>query len=208
MKKILVTQRLIETQDYFEIRDALDVNFALLFKELDFLPILLPSHANIEHYFKQLEIDGVLLTGGNSLYSVDHNELSKHRDIFEKELITYAIKNEIPLFGICRGMQLIGEYFGTTLKDSQNQVNITHTLKVNQNSLFAQELHQLEKVNAFHTYELADVPPEFIISATDTNGSIKAIEHKNKKIFAQMWHPERTHPLDQHQLALLKEFFS
>ena len=50
----------------------------------------------------------------------------KLRDDTEEVLLSYAIKKKIPIFGICRGMQLIGKYFNVKLIKVNNHVKLEH----------------------------------------------------------------------------------
>ena len=208
MKKILITQRLAENESHFEQREMLDISWGKLFQEINLLPIILPYEYNFENYFKEFKIDGILLTGGNDLNSLNQNILSKKRDEFENKLISYAIKNSIPIFGICRGMQVIAEYFSSTFKVVNGQVNIKHKIIFNENSKYVKYLSSIEEVNSFHHYEIDNLSDELIISASCKQGIIKAIEHKKYKIFAQMWHSERVIPYNRNELSLIKEFFN
>jgi N5-(cytidine 5'-diphosphoramidyl)-L-glutamine hydrolase len=207
MKKIAITQRLLINEIYYECREALDIRWGLLFKELGFLPIVLPTEYDFEIYFEALDIDGICITGGNDLNTLNPNELSKKRDEFEKRLIKYGIEQNIPIYGICRGMQIIAEYFGCDLEEVENQVNITHPLQINPLSKFANKLKQLKHVNSFHTYRISSLHNSLLVSATHENGTIKAMEHKDYKIFAQMWHSERESPFNPEELDLIKSFF-
>lgn len=208
MKKILVTQRLIQNDSYYEIREALDIQWGKLFMELEFIPIILPYEYDFETYFSNMEIDGILLTGGNDLASINNNVLSLKRDSFEKLLLDYAIKNNIPVFGICRGLQIIADYFSSEFIKVNNQVGIKHKLKVNKESKYFNLLNKLERVNSYHNYSIKNVSNEILISATTEDGIIKAIEHKKYKIFAQMWHSEREIPFGKNELNLIKNFYN
>jgi putative glutamine amidotransferase len=208
MKKILITQRLAENDTYFEQREMLDISWGKLFNQIGFLPIILPYEYDFEKYFFELDIHGVLLTGGNDLSILHDNELSFKRDTFEKKLIKYCIDNNIPIFGICRGMQIIADYFNSSFKKVDNQVNIRHRLVVNKNSKYLNLLDKLDNVNSFHNYVIDNFTDDFIISATNEDNMIKAIEHRSHKIFGCMWHSEREVPFDIKQLDLIKGFFS
>ena len=208
MKKIAITQRLILNDNYYELREALDTRWGLLFDALNFLPIILPIEYNFKKYFDSIKIDGILLTGGNDLNSLNCSDESLQRDIFEKELIKYGIKNNIPILGVCRGMQVIAEYFGASFIKVKDQVAIKHSLKVNEESKYFNELSKLNDVNSFHNYAVENLTKDLLISATDNNDTIKAIEHKEYKIFAQMWHSERDKIFDKEQLKLIEEFFT
>lgn len=207
MKKIAITQRLIQNQDYHEIREALDINYAKLLEECGFLPIILPYECDFKKYFKKMRIDGIVLTGGNDLYLYNNNELSKKRDKFEYKLISYAIKKDIQILGICRGMQIVADYFGNKLIKVDKQINIKHTLIINKESKLKKELSKLKKVNSFHSYAIEDINKEFIVSAKNKQGIIKAIEHKKYKIFCQMWHTERNTPFNKNEINVIKKLF-
>lgn len=58
---------------------------------------------------------GIVLTGGNSLCKYGGN--APERDENEHTLIDYAVQNNIPLYGLCRGMQVILDYFGIELEN-------------------------------------------------------------------------------------------
>ncbi len=207
MKIIAVTQRLVLNQNYYEMREALDVKWGKLFKKINFLPVILPIEFEYEKYFNSIKIDGIILTGGNDLNNSNKNKLSLKRDIFEKKLIRYAIKKKIPIFGMCRGMEIIGEFFGADFKKVKNQVGIRHVLDVNKKSKYFNQLNKISTVNSFHNYAIHKMPKDLIVSARSNNGIIKAIEHKKYKIFGQMWHSEREKLFDKNQMNLIKKFF-
>lgn len=207
MKKIALTQRLISNDSYFETRETLDIRWGHLFKELGFLPIVLPYGIDFKSYFKYIDIDGVILTGGNDLSSLNNSNLSVLRDEFERNLIEYAISRQLPIFGVCRGMQIIGEFFNCSLKPIENHVGIYHSLVTNKESKYSSQLEKIDKVNAYHNYSLDNITDDILISATDKENVVKAIEHKHYKIFGQMWHIERENPFRKTEMNLIKKFF-
>ena len=208
MKKIAITQRVLLNDSYPEVREALDIRWGKLFKELDFLPVVLPIEIDFEEYFKYNDIEGIILTGGNNLNSMDSNKLSEFRDNFEFKLIDYGIKNNIPIYGFCRGMQLIAEYFKCAIKPLQNHVGTKHKLNISQKSKYKELLLDLGKVNSFHNYGIHNTGDELLVSAKSEDNSAEAIEHLENKIFAQMWHSEREEPFKKSELNLIKAFFN
>jgi gamma-glutamyl-gamma-aminobutyrate hydrolase PuuD len=207
MKKIAITQRLIKNQSYFEIREGLDIKWGKLLKKSKFMPIILPIEFSFKKYFDVVKIDGIILTGGNDINRINKNNLSLKRDIFEKKLIKYAIKNHIPILGSCRGMQIIAEYFGASFKKVKGQISIRHRLKINKKSKYFNELKKISSVNSFHNYAIDILPKNLIVSATNPDGMIKSIEHKKYKIFGQMWHTERENYFKDSQINLIKKIF-
>ena len=104
-------------------------------------------------------------------------------------------------------MQVIAEYFGAHLQKVENQVNIKHTLIVNKSTKHFNKLNQINSVNSFHTYGIKNLSDDFLISATNQEGMIKAIEHTEYNIFGQMWHSEREEPFCTEELNFIKSFF-
>ena len=177
------------------------------FKKLNFLPVILPIEFDYKKYFNSIKIDGIILTGGNDLSTLNQNNLSLKRDGFEKKIIQYAIKKNIPIYGMCRGMQIIAEHFGASFKKVKGQVATRHSLIVNKKSKYFKELNRISTVNSFHNYAIDSLPKNMMASATNENGIIKAMEHKKYKIFGQMWHSERENFFDKNQTILIKKFF-
>tara|TARA_B110000046_G_scaffold184520_1_gene223226 strand:- start:5108 stop:5740 length:633 start_codon:yes stop_codon:yes gene_type:complete len=208
MKKIAITQRIISNKTYFEQREALDIRWSILFKELNYLPIILPIGIDFKEYFHNNNIEGIMLTGGNDLNSLNINDLSRLRDIYELNLISYGIENEIPIFGVCRGMQIVAKYFESTFKKVKDHVAVNHKLIVSKNSKYRENLLELDNVNSYHNYAIDKVGKNLIISAFSDDKSIEAIEHTKSKIFGQMWHSERQQPFKKEELRLIKTFFN
>ena len=192
MKKIALTQRIIENEPYFEIREALDINWGKLLEEIGFEPVIFP----IEYDFKKLQFDGVILTGGNDLYSLSMNNTDKKRDDFEKEIIAFCIQKRIPVLGVCRGMQIINEYFAGTLKQIQNHAGTRHLLDNGQ------------EVNSYHNFAIDELGENLEVIAISQDGVIEVIKHKKYKIFAQMSHPEREKPFNTEEIANIQDFFN
>jgi len=198
MKKIAITQRIVKNNSYFELREALDIRWGKLFATLDFLPVVLPYNYD----FKNFEFDGVILSGGNDIGEFEF------RDKFEFRLVEYCYKNNIPIFGVCRGMQIIAKYFKSTLKQVNGQTNIKHRLIVNDTSKYIKLLVKLKKVNSYHNMAIDKIGDNLIVSAWNSDKTVvKAIEHIDKKILGVMWHSEREEPFQKEELELIKEFF-
>ena len=87
---------------YIDFIDHYWINYFKL-KKISFFSI--PNIANYKENFSKNKIRLVILPGGNDLYS--KNKISRIRLKVEFKLIKYALKNNIPILGICRGMQVI-----------------------------------------------------------------------------------------------------
>ena len=124
MTRLLVTQRVIENNKYAERRDGLDQRWNQFFLKFGYVPILLPNNIKVSNILiDQLEFDGILLTGGNSLSG--DTGLAPERDELEHYCIERAITDGFPILGVCRGMQVIQTHFGATLSRVTGHVNPT-----------------------------------------------------------------------------------
>lgn len=204
MKKIALTQRLILNEECNETREALDIRYCKLLKDCGYLPIVLPYEVNYTDYFENFEIEGLLLTGGNDLSTYNFNNLSKIRDDYETKILEYCIKKNIPILGICRGMQLIADYFGSNFIKCEGEIEKKQKLISMSNSKYHKYISKIESVNSYHNFAIDNLSNNLIISAVNENGIIKAIEHKKYNIFGQMWHSEREEEFSNKELELIK----
>jgi len=135
------------------------------------------------------------------------------RDEFEIALITAARKRNLPIFAICRGVQVLNVACGGTLvQDIPSQITgaLTHSLAVPQHqpydlahevwvdkdSLLAKLMRErlvdeALEVNSRHHQAVKDVAKGFVVSATAPDGVIEAIEDpKARFCLGVQWHPE------------------
>lgn len=139
-------------------------------------------------------IDGIVLTGGNDIGNIPR------RDDTERWLISYAIDNNVPLLGICRGMQMIGNYFGCALKKVDGHVNVLHKLIGSR--------HGERSVNSYHNYSLDSCPDQFGVIHRSLDGEIESIVGRCGAIIGIMWHPEREFPFSEADRNLVRNLFS
>ncbi len=207
VKQIALTPRLDRQQGYDEVREAVDQRWGQLLMALGYQPVIL-SHSLSMDFLGDLGIDGVLLTGGNDLAVVSDCDLSAQRDLFEKQLLQYAIARQLPVLGVCRGMQLIAHYFGCDLEPIHEHVGTTHQLDVLPASRFFHELKRQPAVNSYHNYRVSNLSADLTVSARCAEDhSIEALEHPDYPLFGQMWHPERNFPTESADELLIRKVF-
>ena len=209
MKKIGITQRVDEISSYKERRDSLDQNWADLLLGLEMLPLPLANLKPefVESLLSKLRLDGILFSGGNSLAYLepDSPNNSPERDRFELALLESGVRNQIPVVGVCRGMQLINHYFDGGFQKVEGHIATEHEL-LSLNDTFDFP----EKVNSYHGWGIPGdkLGDELIPMATDAHGNVEAFRHKKHKVYGIMWHPERDLASDQINTQLLKRFLS
>lgn len=154
--------------------------------------------------FKENRISGIILTGGNSitpkLYGSSEtlDDVSIERDNTEKALLDFAVKNETPVLGICRGFEFINVYFGgkiRALKDVKNTINhvaAPHDIQVTDPEAI-KFIGSKAKVNSFHNYGIIseDVSKKLKVFAAAEDDTIEGLYHHSLPIAGIMWHPER-----------------
>lgn len=135
-----------------------------------------------EDYKEIIDIcDAVVFQGGDSF------------EKYDLEALQYIYDNNIPVLGICLGMQLMGVLFGGKLIDIENHKNLdnkTHIVKISTNTRLYDILNEeIIYVNTRHKSVVKDT--KLTISALSSEGYIEAIEDSNKKFFVGVqWHPE------------------
>jgi len=207
LKIIAITSRIIKDEKTKEIKDVLDIRWINLLHQLEFYPIIIPTGIQYPNYLNKFKVNGIIFSGGDDLSSIENNYISKIRDYKEKIILDYAIKNSIPVYGVCRGMQFIAEYFGSTLKKVVGHVGSYHNIMSNKIFWGTKYLKKSNLVNSYHNYGIDILSDQLINVAISKDESIEAFIHSSYRIFCQMWHPERENPFKTSDTKLIKFFF-
>ena len=195
MKRIGMTQRVEIISSIGERRNALSQEWSAFAKECGFLPIFLPNDKKLAvQMMEELKLDGILLTGGNDL--IPYGGDAPERDETEESLIVYALKNEIPLLGVCRGMQMILNYFGVPLQKIEGHVRTEH------------ELDTGDLVNSYHSFGAISCQEPLVVKAICKEDKvIEMVKHREQEMYGIMWHPERYHPFRKRDVMFMKKIF-
>lgn len=189
---------------------------------LDAIPIIIPTLFNPTQIQQALQlVDGIILTGDTSNINParykekgtheTHGPFDTKRDDASLFTIQFALEHDIPMLGICRGMQEMNIALGGSLQtgiihnsryakhlkmDYSHTVHEryapAHQLEVSSDGL----LYQLTKknivnVNSLHEQAIARLGQGLIIDAVSEDGLIEAFHHpKQRFFFAVQWHVE------------------
>lgn len=152
--------------------------------------------------FKHLNLDGLILSGGNNISAYPQ------RDRTEISLLKYCLNHSIPVLGVCRGMQLICEYFQekiTAISSSQH-VATKHPIQQVNPSRFLTVVPQV--VNSFHNLGITDLQSNQLLEVYKSiDGTIECIEHSSLPIVGIMWHPEREIVATPSDINLINNLF-
>ena len=135
----------------------------------------------MKSYLTELSPDGFVLSGGNDIGSIFE------RDNLEMAILEYSSEHQLPLLGICRGMQIINDFQGGSHKRIGGHVATKHHVKGKLTE------NQDRQVNSFHEYAitLSTLGSDLEVLAICTDGVVEAIGHQKKPWLGIMWHPER-----------------
>ena len=166
-------------------------------------------------------IDGLMLTGGDDVAPARYGEsphpavipVDEARDEFEIRLIAAARRANLPILGICRGIQVLNVAGGGTLiQDIPSQVtgaldhaldaplhepfSLAHEVWIEKDSLLSRLMRERIvddtcEVNSRHHQAVKDVAAGFRVTATAPDGVIEAIEDPSLRFcLGVQWHPE------------------
>ncbi|MDO5570124.1 MAG: membrane dipeptidase [Bacteroidales bacterium] len=199
------------------------------------IPVVIPVQHDINCLLSIVEnLDGLLLTGGGDIHPFYLNEdpiknlggVNAERDSFDWMLLKVANDRQIPIFGICRGHQLINAFFGGTLyQDIYSQIDgevINHSQScenfVPSHYVNVDKTTQLGKifkeekigVNSFHHQAVKKIAPGFrgvAFSSDGINEAMESLPETGKSIFSVQWHPERMATLNNIEMLDIFKYF-
>jgi len=162
-------------------------------------------------------LDGLVLTGGGDVHPKHYGmekqlgqmeNVNEQRDEFEFDVIEAALDAEIPVFGICRGMQVMNVFLGGTLiadletegydRHTASQTTATeHRISIHPYSLLGEIAANSEvSVNSYHHQAVGHLGRGLMAAATSSDGVIEAAEWALKErmpfLMLVQWHPERS----------------
>ena len=184
------------------------------------VPVVIPPLDDTDAIINTLEhIDGLLLSGGadyNPLYAGEQplpqlGNVNAERDLPELLITQLAYNRQIPMLGICRGIQTLAmaldgkvaqdiyvarnkEQGAGVIKHSQDarRSEPTHSVNIEPDSILS-SIYQDSTlyVNSFHHQAVSDAGPRFHVTAKAPDGVIEAMESREfKSIMGVQWHPE------------------
>ncbi|MBI2618638.1 MAG: gamma-glutamyl-gamma-aminobutyrate hydrolase family protein [Ignavibacteriales bacterium] len=178
------------------------------------------------------EMDGLILSGGGDVHpalygredAVDQvEEVNEMRDSFEFGVIERALEAEIPILGICRGMQIMNVYLGGSLivdlpvsgyrsHVERDGIDHRHPLIVVPHTLLETITGKgPKKVSSIHHQAVDRMGKGLMVSAKSDDGVIEAMEWilKDRMPFLLLvqWHPERMQDFDNPCSGNIAEYF-
>ncbi|MBI1910006.1 MAG: gamma-glutamyl-gamma-aminobutyrate hydrolase family protein [Deltaproteobacteria bacterium] len=193
------------------------------------LPILIPNLAeeNLKEFLEAM--DGFVFQGGSDIAPQSYGEepirqggASKgrwpgdpERDAYELKILDYAVRQDKPVLGICRGCQLINVYFGGTLyqdiasqkegalvhRDAMRYDHVHHRIEWKPGGLLGKVYKEdkATEVNSVHHQGIKDLGKDLLVEAISPQDQlVEAVSYKKpdeKLVLGVQWHPEFSHTL-------------
>lgn len=179
-------------------------------------PVVLPADTTwIDEPDDVLDIvDALLVVGGNDIDPTHYGQephasigaISARRDAVELALVRRAVARDVPLLGICRGVQVLNVALGGTLDQ-----HLADTIDVSPHRLSDSEfgMHEVAtvpgtlahrlvgdrlRVHSHHHQGIDRVGEGLVVSARADDGVIEAIEHPDRRFcIGVLWHPDAEH---------------
>jgi len=192
--------------------------------EVGGVPVFLPLLADGDTITRYLDIvDGLIVTEGADLnpqlYSESRRPVCKDpddaKDFVEMSLIKGAVRRDLPILGVCRGVQLLNVLRGGSMYQDiaeehsrhiihrfpqETEFDCWHYVDLTPDTQLA-DIYGCSRlyVNSIHHQGIKQVPSELVVSATAEDGIVEGLEDTRCRfLVAVQWHPEkiwREHPI-------------
>ncbi|RUA08226.1 MAG: gamma-glutamyl-gamma-aminobutyrate hydrolase family protein [Fusobacteria bacterium] len=213
-------------------RDYTLDHYSICIQKIGAVPLILPLTDKKEIVRVYIEkIDALIMSGGNDVNPFLYGEdLAKEaevpftlRDTFDFLLIEAALEKNIPILGICRGMQIMNVYFGGSLHQDikyYGKTNVQHQQKPN----YIEPVHHVDikkgtilstligekkqKVNSIHHQCVNKLGKGLVVSAESSSDKIIEAYESNgkKKVMGIQWHPEMMFANGENEMGNIFKF--
>ena len=213
---------------------ALNQSYVDAIVEAGGIPFMIPLNLDLDRLWALFcKLDGLFLAGGTDIHPALYDEkvagsegrFDDRRDVVEIQLAQWALETDLPIFGICRGMQMINVAAGGTLyhdlkierpesdkhdffgAGADRQV-IRHNIFVESNSYLGRTLGEIVGVNSMHHQAVKELGAFLNATAISEDGLIEGIEgSEHAFVVGCQWHPEEL-SADPHQAQLFADFIT
>ncbi len=210
---LAISQRVVENPTYRDPRDALSQDWTIAFARHMPEAVLVPVPnrlADVGAWLTAVRPQGIVLSGGNDWGT------APDRDATETALYDFARRQDLPLLGVCRGLQVIHKLSGGEIAPSiAAATGTSHTAVRHDVHLATGPFRDIAGqdeicVNSYHDQGVllsAGVPAELAVFAT-AGDAVEGYAHRSRPVLAIQWHPERDGSPSDFDFAIIRKLFS
>ena len=218
-----------------EENDRIFLNHAYLnaIRHFGGMPLVIPAEAGEdEQRYLLAQCDGLLLTGGDDIDPGLYGETILNdtvvtapiRDAGEPRLCRMAEERQIPILGICRGIQILNVYFGGSLYQdlpAQHETAVKHSMEKPHHRtchdclltpgtpLAAWTGKTVIQVNSHHHQSVKALAPSLEIMGVCSDGVVEAIWKPDAGFLcAVQWHPEKIWDIEETSARVFEAFIA
>lgn len=175
-----------------EVRDCISRDVIAWLEGIGAAPVLVPNGLrDVARFVRDAGARGLVLTGGNDIGD------DVVRDEAEGELLGFAAETRLPVFGVCRGLQLVVRVFGggapQRIEPAKSHVG-SHAVELREAmGELVGPCDRRVMTNSFHDFGVREesVPADLEVLAMSPDGFVEALRHRALPMVAVQWHPER-----------------
>ncbi len=206
--RVGVTMRETNAVGYDEPRDALARDW------IAFLAAALPdaawmplpnAGASVLGMIDRWDLDAFVLSGGDDV------DDAPERLITETAIVDEALRRGLPIFGVCRGLQMLQRYFSGPLRACPRDPHVarSHPVHLRAAPRFPAPPCDPWTVNSYHAWGVreGELASPLIAAAVSDDRFVEAAVHPTLPVVAVQWHPERDRPFRAHDIQLLRQTF-
>ena len=174
------------------------------------VPILIPTIKDTTDFVETIvrKIDGLLIPGSRDMdpkfykqkLTSKINPVSMERTLTEFKAMEESLKLNIPILGVCGGMQFINVFYGGSLYQDikkclphalNHEDGTVHKIKLTEGAKLFDLFNESEfEVNSYHHQAVMDMGNTLVVNATSSDGIVEGFEKISDNVLAVQWHPE------------------
>ena len=187
------------------------------------IPILIPTNASDEELAYYAEtLDAIVFTGGVDVHPSFYGQPQKQglgdveidRDRNDLRLLAWSFENKLPIFAVCRGLQILNVYLGGTLYQDTRYMNtdithqqqgrgiLAHAVTATEGSVLYEIFGKQTEfmVNSHHHQAIDELAPKLAATLLSPDGIVEGVELKSDDylVVGTQFHPEIFHATNEH----------
>lgn len=211
MKKINIalTMRERENSEYKEKYNAVSYQMIDFLDILNFNVFLIPINNFKTDFLNSFDCNGIIFGPGEDTKFNLKKKKGTKRDLIEYQIYRYALKYDIPILGICRGMQVLNLFYGGKNNKVRNHVTNSHKISIIDNKFTSIYIKKNIYKNSYHNYGINDYNlSKYLTPWANVDKVVEGFYDKKKKVYAIGWHPERYKIFKKDDLKFIKHIFN